>query len=78
MNRYPMSEELHQVDSSAQPLHILQPNPEIQPIQKSGRNPAGSHLEGADGFGPPTAAPTATGRSDPVAGRESHPLKIPD
>src|SRR4051812_50220708 len=33
-------------------------------------------LEGPGGFFPPTAAPIATGWSDPVAGRELHPLKI--
>jgi hypothetical protein len=32
-------------------------------------------VEGFDGFGASTAAPTATGWSDPVAGWESHPLK---
>ena len=35
-------------------------------------------LEGSDGFVTSTAAPIATGRSDPVARRDSHPLKIPD
>jgi hypothetical protein len=33
-------------------------------------------LEGFDGFVASTAAPIATGWSDPVAGRELHPLKI--
>jgi hypothetical protein len=33
-------------------------------------------LEGFDGFVTSTAAPIATGWSDPVAGRDSHPLKI--
>jgi hypothetical protein len=32
-------------------------------------------LEGSDGFVTSTAAPRATGRSDPVAGWELHPLK---
>jgi len=32
-------------------------------------------LEGSDGFVTSTAAPIATGWSDPVAGRELHPLK---
>ncbi|MEO8941074.1 MAG: hypothetical protein ABI453_11045, partial [Isosphaeraceae bacterium] len=31
---------------------------------------------GSDGFVTSTAAPIATGWSDPVAGREFHPLKI--
>ena len=35
-------------------------------------------LEGSDGFVTSTAAPIATGWSDPVARRESHPLKILD
>lgn len=34
--------------------------------------------EGSDGFVSSTAAPIATGWSDPVAGRNSRPLKIPD
>jgi hypothetical protein len=33
-------------------------------------------LEGSDGFVTSTAASIATGWSDPVAGRELHPLKI--
>jgi hypothetical protein len=33
------------------------------------------YVEGFDGFVTSTAAPTATGWSDPVAGRELHPLK---
>jgi hypothetical protein len=33
-------------------------------------------LEGSDGFVTSTAAPIATGWSDPVARRDSHPLKI--
>ena len=33
-------------------------------------------LEGSDGFVTSTAAPIATGWSDPVAGWELHPLKI--
>ena len=33
-------------------------------------------IEGSDGFVTSTAAPIATGGNDPVAGRESHPLKI--
>jgi len=33
-------------------------------------------LEGSDGFVSSTAAPIATGWSDPVAGWELHPLKI--
>ena len=32
-------------------------------------------LEGSDGFVTSTAAPIATGRSNPVAGWELHPLK---
>jgi hypothetical protein len=32
-------------------------------------------LEGSDGFVTSTAAPIATGWSDPVAGWELHPLK---
>jgi hypothetical protein len=36
------------------------------------------YLEGSDGFVTSTAAPIATGWSDPVARRESHPLKILD
>jgi hypothetical protein len=35
----------------------------------------GCCLEGFDGFVTSTAAPIATGWSDPVAGRESHPLR---
>ena len=35
-------------------------------------------LEGSDGFVASTAAPIATGWSDPFARRDSHPLKIPD
>ncbi len=34
------------------------------------------YLEGSDGFVTSTAAPIATGRSDPVAGWGLHPLKI--
>jgi len=33
-------------------------------------------LEGFDGFVTSTVAPIATGWSDPLAGREFHPLKI--
>ncbi len=33
-------------------------------------------IEGSGGFVASTAAPIATGWSDPVAGRELHPLKI--
>ena len=36
------------------------------------------YLEGSDGFVTSTAAPIATGWSDPVAGWELHPLKILD
>ena len=36
------------------------------------------YLEGSDGFVASTAAPIATGWSDPFAGWESHPLKILD
>jgi len=32
--------------------------------------------EGSDGFVTSTAAPIATGRSDPVAGRDSHPQDL--
>src|SRR5579885_3413977 len=36
---------------------------------------AALYVEGFDGFVTSAAAPTATGWSDPVAGRELHPLK---
>jgi hypothetical protein len=32
-------------------------------------------IEGSGGFVTSTAAPIATGRSDPIAGRDLHPLK---
>src|SRR6516164_703058 len=41
----------------------------------SPRRQATCFLEGFDGFVTSTAAPIATGWSDPVAGWESHPLK---
>jgi hypothetical protein len=33
-------------------------------------------IEGSDGFVTSTAAPIATGWSDPITGRDLHPLKL--
>ena len=41
------------------------------------RSPAATLCtEGSDGFVTSTVAPIATGRSDPVAGRDSHPQDL--
>ena len=81
-NRFPVPSGCglpHQCARSATTLDFSRPAQRslaLRPVGSLHRQKRHIFLEGSDGFVSSTAAPIATGWSDPVAGWELHPLKI--